>query len=101
MGGKGAPGGSLAIAGRGGRRRRTAGRAAIQALIAGIRAQLLRRQHAEAIGEILLLRVDLLAQLLDLMGQFLVGAGGVDKALGEAPAPGLPAAGCGPPSWLI
>ena len=64
---------------------RRTGCAAIETLVAGVRAQLLRRHHAKAIGEILLLGVDLLAQFLDLMRQFFGGARGIGEALGERP----------------
>jgi hypothetical protein len=51
--------------------------------------QLLRRQGAEAIGEILLHRVDLLVLLPDLIRQFFIGAGGLREAAGQAPNPVL------------
>ena len=45
---------------------------------------MLRRDHAEAIGEILLLLVNLLVQQVELVAQFFIGAGGLGQGFGEA-----------------
>ena len=58
--------------------------AQIEALIAATSAELLRRYHAEPIGEILLLLIQPLVQKIDLMAQLLIGAGRLREALGEA-----------------
>src|SRR6185312_14995830 len=62
--------------------RATAGGGAVQAVGAG--AQLLGREHAQPVSEILLLLVQLVVEQGDLVAQFFIGAGRLRQALGQA-----------------
>src|SRR6185312_16188378 len=69
-------------ASRVGAARATAGGGAVQAVGAG--AQLLGREHAQPVSEILLLLVQLVVEQGDLVAQFFIGAGRLRQALGQA-----------------